>query len=175
MFQEDVGRGLADNLIGMWHGMIQQQQHQQQLQSFQQFRNRHSEEQRPYACSFCDRHFKRSDHQRQHERLHTGEKPYACQVCGCRFAQHSGLHYHKLNTCRKEKGPLGDSQLVPGTPSDALAAQPLPLPAKPIEEEQPHACKDCGAKFAQQKDLFSHKLLGCKEESFLQADPLADT
>lgn len=174
MLQEDVGRGLTDNLIGMWHGMIQQQ-HQHQFQSFQQFRNQHKEDHRPYACSFCDRRFKRSDHQRQHERLHTGEKPYACQVCGARFAQHSGLHYHKLNTCRKEKVSLAEPQLPPAIPSEALAEPPLPLPAKPTEEEHPHACKDCGAKFAQQNDLFSHKLLGCKEESYIQADPLANT
>ncbi|XP_076050671.1 uncharacterized protein LOC143031107 isoform X15 [Oratosquilla oratoria] len=54
---------------------------------------------RPYPCSYCGRRFKRSDHRKQHERLHTGEKPYRCQLCGAKFAQQSGLHYHRLNAC----------------------------------------------------------------------------
>lgn len=57
---------------------------------------------RPYACTYCGRRFKRSDHRRQHERLHTGEKPYGCPRCGAKFAQQSGLHYHKLNACRED-------------------------------------------------------------------------
>lgn len=80
--------------------LLAQQQHHQQSQQHQQ---QGLADPRPYACVFCGRRFKRSDHRRQHERLHTGEKPYGCPKCGAKFAQQSGLHYHRLNACREEQ------------------------------------------------------------------------
>lgn len=79
--------------------LTQQQQQQHHLPQ-QQHHLPQLPDPRPYACTFCGRRFKRSDHRRQHERLHTGEKPYVCPVCGAKFAQQSGLHYHKINACR---------------------------------------------------------------------------
>ncbi|XP_034645180.1 zinc finger protein 628-like [Trachemys scripta elegans] len=49
---------------------------------------------KPYACSFCPKHFKRSSDRRDHERVHTGERPYRCRVCGKRFTQSSVLTGH---------------------------------------------------------------------------------
>ncbi|XP_067388854.1 zinc finger protein 628-like [Emydura macquarii macquarii] len=49
---------------------------------------------KPYACSFCPKHFKRSSDRRDHERVHTGERPYGCQLCGKRFTQSSVLAGH---------------------------------------------------------------------------------
>ncbi|KAK7067849.1 hypothetical protein SK128_005502 [Halocaridina rubra] len=78
-------------------------QQQQQLQVEKQQHQHSLAEQRPYACPYCGRRFKRSDHRRQHERLHTGEKPYVCTKCGAKYPQQSGLHYHKLNSCRDDR------------------------------------------------------------------------
>lgn len=61
---------------------------------------------RPYACSYCGRRFKRKAHIANHIRLHTGDKPYVCNLCGAAFAQDSGLRYHKLSSC-KNRSPSG--------------------------------------------------------------------
>lgn len=49
---------------------------------------------RPFCCSFCGKRFKRKDHLRDHERLHTGERPYACPHCGKDFVQRCNWNIH---------------------------------------------------------------------------------
>ena len=52
----------------------------------------------PFSCSFCDSAFKRRDHLKAHERLHTASKPYRCRPCQLTFAQYNSLSYHLKRT-----------------------------------------------------------------------------
>ena len=51
---------------------------------------------RPFSCSFCQKRFKRKDHLRDHERLHTGERPYTCPYCGKSFVQRCNWNIHRF-------------------------------------------------------------------------------
>ncbi|GAA5989808.1 hypothetical protein JCM10908_002329 [Rhodotorula pacifica] len=54
---------------------------------------------KPHKCLHpdCDRAFKRLEHLRRHERVHTQERPFQCQEygCGMRFSRHDNLLQHQ--------------------------------------------------------------------------------
>jgi KRAB domain-containing zinc finger protein len=49
-----------------------------------------------YACSYCEKSFKRPNHLIRHIAVHTGERPNGCDLCEQKFAQRSQLVTHKL-------------------------------------------------------------------------------
>lgn len=53
---------------------------------------------RPFVCGVpdCKRAFKRLEHLRRHEKMHTGEKPFKCRFPGCRksFSRSDNLNSH---------------------------------------------------------------------------------
>ncbi|KAG0666391.1 hypothetical protein C6P46_004961 [Rhodotorula mucilaginosa] len=54
---------------------------------------------KPHKCAHpdCDRAFKRAEHLRRHERVHTQERPFQCHEhgCGMRFSRHDNLLQHQ--------------------------------------------------------------------------------
>ena len=47
-----------------------------------------------FACSVCNRRFKRKSTLKSHELIHSGGKPHKCKICGSRFRQKSSLTGH---------------------------------------------------------------------------------
>lgn len=63
---------------------------------------------RPFVCTFkdCNSAFKRYEHLKRHNRIHTGERPFKCPFPGCykKFARSDNLNQHlKIHNTKSNK------------------------------------------------------------------------
>ncbi|KAI9783122.1 MAG: hypothetical protein M1839_004291 [Geoglossum umbratile] len=65
-----------------------------------------------HKCNKCDQRFKRQEHLKRHDRVHTGERPFDCQIpkCGKSFSRSDNFKEH-MRTHRKQGGR---NHYVPG-------------------------------------------------------------
>ncbi|KAH0559495.1 hypothetical protein GP486_003994 [Trichoglossum hirsutum] len=72
----------------------------------------YSKEDNSHKCPKCDQRFKRQEHLKRHDRVHTRERPFQCQVekCGKRFSRSDNFKEH-MRTHRKRGGR---NDYVPG-------------------------------------------------------------
>lgn len=56
----------------------------------------HGRSSKVFCCTFrdCVKSFKRYEHLKRHNLMHTGERPYACQICEKRFSRSDNLSQH---------------------------------------------------------------------------------
>ncbi|CAG0900937.1 unnamed protein product [Cyprideis torosa] len=73
-----------------------------------------------HDCAVCGRRFKKRDHLKEHERVHSGDKPFNCTYCHKRFTSGSDLKVHarthtkerpyECNVCGKSFSQAGHLQ-----------------------------------------------------------------
>ncbi|XP_043234222.1 gastrula zinc finger protein XlCGF57.1-like isoform X2 [Amphibalanus amphitrite] len=91
-------------------------------------------ESRPFKCGQCGRAFTLEPYLRRHERLHAGEKPHSCSVCGKSFAKKYNLQAH-MKTHEGRPAAAGAAG-YPAGPAPTLAPL-LPPPPPPPPSAQP--------------------------------------
>ena len=111
----------------------------------------HSEE-RPFACTLCNKSYKTKIMLNIHMRTHTKEKPFMCDVCGQSFALQTTLTYHsnRHTNARPYKCEVCGK---------GFNAHPGLRKHRQIHTgEKPYTCEVCGKKFIASNALKSHAL-----------------
>ncbi|XP_069567498.1 uncharacterized protein [Brachyistius frenatus] len=109
-----------------------------------------------YACSICDKSFKRRKILRRHERFHTGEKPYSCSQCSSTFALRKSLRRHlRFHTGER---PHTCSQCG----KSFRLRENLKAHSRFHTGEKPFSCAVCGKMFRILRNLEKHKLSLCE-------------
>ena len=87
-----------------------------------------------FSCQYCDRSFKRLEHQQRHERTHTKEAPYKCP-CGKAFPRGDLLRRHEksahnVDTSRRKRARTSEND-IDGPAASQLTGSIPPTNATP--------------------------------------------
>ena len=106
---------------------------------------------RPYQCTFCQKAFLKSNHLKNHERIHTGEVPFECRTCSKRFKTKGNLKQH-------ERNHTGEVPYECKTCKKKFKYQSaLKIHERNHTGEEPYECKRCGQRFKQSSALKYHE------------------
>ena len=66
----------------------------------------------PFLCSIegCGRLFKRYEHLKRHNLMHTGERPFECDICLKRFSRSDNFNQHKKTHSKREEEPSSEEE-----------------------------------------------------------------
>ncbi|XP_078511808.1 zinc finger protein 8-like isoform X2 [Lissotriton helveticus] len=145
------------------------------------------QENKPYSCIDCGKHFKHASAFLIHQRTHTREKPYGCNYCGKAFSQSSSLITHRRthtgerpNICHECGRSFSDSSNLIRHQRVHTGEKPhkcnecgkcfsrlshLTVHKRTHTGEKPYTCSDCGKSFSQSASLRTHRRTHCFEKS----------
>ncbi|XP_053610813.1 zinc finger protein 436-like isoform X2 [Plodia interpunctella] len=109
----------------------------------------HTDE-RPHQCSVCQRRFIQKINLKNHMMTHTGEKPYVCQICRSSFIAKSDFKRH-MNTHNEERN------FECGLCHRKFTQLPyLKAHISTHTSEKPYECHVCQRRFSQKPYLKNH-------------------
>ncbi|XP_063960035.1 zinc finger protein Xfin-like [Lytechinus pictus] len=122
---------------------------------------------RPYACTQCEKRFKRNDHLKEHMDTHTGKKPFLCCICQQSFARKRAFVSHSLrvhgfiNNQLSEQGYkfFSKPKVLVYKLSFEDCLEQINSPgdkSRSLEIPKPYSCSQCERKFRQANHLKEH-------------------
>ncbi|XP_057686745.1 RB-associated KRAB zinc finger protein-like [Corythoichthys intestinalis] len=96
---------------------------------------------KPFACSVCDKRYYTKENLTIHTRAHTGEKPFACSVCDKSYSRKNLLTRHTYTHTGEKPFPCSDCT------QSFITKLELNRHARKHSGEKPYACKGCGKTF----------------------------
>lgn len=121
----------------------------------------HSDE-RPFACSQCDKRFRRSDHLKKHETQHLKVKPHKCDRCPKTFGRLEHLRHHieSRHTRNATSFECIECKFVCETAKELKRHQRTHF-------KQEIVCKTCNEEFKTKTELNEHSKMHYDERPFL--------
>ncbi|XP_068112375.1 zinc finger protein 3-like [Hyperolius riggenbachi] len=108
------------------------------------------EEDEIFACSECDKKYRKKSRLVLHQRCHTGVRPYSCEECGKTFSEKGVLVIHQRGHFAERRLPCSEC----GKTFSAKGA--LRTHQKIHTNERPFTCSECGKGFIQKGSLSRH-------------------
>ncbi|KAJ8370155.1 hypothetical protein SKAU_G00101830 [Synaphobranchus kaupii] len=116
---------------------------------------------KPYLCSACGKAFRRMDHLRRHQSMHSGEKPFRCSSCDKRFSLHRSQEAHERH-CR---GQQGCSCPICGDIFQSFSN--LRRHQRIHDGEKSYQCSRCGQNDKQSNYYRKHQRVHCDDQPYL--------
>ena len=143
------------------------------------FENMSSE--KPYSCKYCSKEYRKLEHLKYHELIHTDEKSYSCTYCSKTFRMKTNLKSHErihtgeklfscknCNECFIDARLLKDHELIHSedkpyscTYCSKIFRQKRTLKFHEMTHtgEKPYSCTCCSKSFRQQTSLKAHEMI----------------
>ncbi|XP_064155869.1 zinc finger protein 28-like [Anguilla rostrata] len=116
---------------------------------------------KPYLCVACGKAFRRLDHLRRHQSMHSGEKPFRCSSCDKRFSLRRSQEAHQRH-CR---GLRGCSCPICGDVFQSFSN--LQQHQRIHDGEKSYECSRCGQNDKQSSYYRQHQRVHCDDQPYL--------
>uniref|UniRef100_A0A8C3FRT5 C2H2-type domain-containing protein n=1 Tax=Chrysemys picta bellii TaxID=8478 RepID=A0A8C3FRT5_CHRPI len=115
---------------------------------------------KPFACSVCEKTFKRAWELFSHEVVHNEERPFHCDLCEASFKRHSDFKSHRL--VHTEERPFHCEMCG----KKFKRSSNLQEHRRIHTGERPYQCACCDKSFKTPYELQRHMLTHCTEKPF---------